>query len=118
MAAYNWIEFYGQCPSCATDSQIRAQVHIAASYNGDASGRFHNRVFGLGDPMAWWPTHDTRFGTWSANAHPGHLPHVREACYSNCLTCTAELCVVLVFSPIQARSVIGIWPEADWPNGY
>lgn len=118
MAAYNWITFGCACPACGATAQIRAQTHIAASYAGDSSGRFHNRTYGVGDEVAWWPRGDRRFDSWTESADPGHLPAIHEACYADCRECHAELCAVLEFRDLRVARVALLALEADWPEGY
>ena len=97
---------------------VRAQTHIAASYHGDATGRFHNRTYRIGETMAWFHPSDDRRAAWSEAADPGHLPSVHEACYSECLTCHADLCIVFEFENVGAARVVTAAREADWPSGY
>jgi hypothetical protein len=118
MGAFNWVTFESTCPACGTKTRIRAQTHIAASYDGDSSGRFHDRPYGLDVVMAWWRRGDRRFDSWTDSADPGHLPSIREACYSDCQDCKADLCAVLEFQDLRATRVVLISLEAAWPEGY
>lgn len=113
MGAFNWIEFQGRCPSCATNTTIRAQTHVASDYGGDATGRFHDRTYRLGETMAWWPREDQRFDRWREV-----YEDAIEACYSNCSACNAELCAVIRFqdrSPIEVRALT---TEENWPPSF
>ena len=112
MGTYNWVNLEGACPACGIEARIRVQTHIA-SY-----GRFHDRSYGLDARMAWWPQGDRRFDGWTERADPGHLPAIREACYSECQSCKAELCVVLEFQDLRPTRVLRISLESDWPDGY
>lgn len=118
MGAYNWITFEGTCPACCNEAPIRAQTHVAASYDGDSSGRFHDRTYELDVVMAWWSRDDGRFGRWTENADLRHLPSIREACYSACQDCKADLCTVLEFLDLRATRVVLISLEAAWPESY
>ena len=53
MSTYNWIEFEDSCPSYRKKVTIRCQTHFCSDYDGDASGRFRDRTYKLGDKMAW-----------------------------------------------------------------
>ena len=118
MAAFNYIETEGRCPACHTRSIVRAQTHVASSFDGDSSGRFCDRTYKLGDEMAWWPPADGRCEEWHFDADPHARPAVREACYATCTHCRAELCMVLEFQALRPTQVISITHEEDWPSGY
>ena len=118
MGAYNWITVEAPCPVCGRVTILRAQTHIASSYSGDASGRFHDRTYGLGERVAWFTPPDERSCRWSECADPGHLPLVHEACYSECSDCRADLCVVLAFENASPADVVAVSAECDWPTGY
>jgi hypothetical protein len=91
---------------------------MASSYDGDSTGRFHDRTYRLGETMAWFPPSDKRSASWCEAADPGHLPSIREACYSECLSCRAPLCVVLEFENRAIARVVTVAQESEWPNGY
>src|SRR5262245_13629515 len=115
MSAYNWITIDVRCPQCADRARIRCQTHVASDYAGDHSGRFHDRDYTLGEPMAWWPPDHPQFESWRKH---GDAVVDEEACYSSCSACKADLCVVIRFRDLIPEAVISISPEADWPEGY
>jgi hypothetical protein len=51
MGAFNWIVFEGQCPCCSSVGSLRAQTHIAASYDALGGERFHDKEYRLNEPM-------------------------------------------------------------------
>ena len=112
MSAFNWVEFETICPSCKSKSVIRAQTHTCADFDGDETGRFHDRTYKIGEKMAWWEVSDSRHANWTdsggnLNLHSGELC---ECCYSNCLNCGADL-----FAP---DSIVKVGFEINWPEGY
>jgi len=109
VGAYNWIAVDAQCPACGALARIRCQTHVASDYGGDSTGRFHDREYALGQKMAWWPPGHERFESELAN---------EEACYSECGSCGADLCVVIRFRELVPEAVVSITREEDWPGGY
>ena len=93
------------CPACAKDVELRVQTHVASSYSGDASGRFFDRDYRLGQPMAWWPVGDARRAEWreTERAVFDDASSAEEACYASCSACDAELCVVARWVSALAR---------------
>ena len=119
MSAFNWIVIEATCPSCRRVSSLRAQTHVASDYSGDASGRFHDRQYRLGESMAWWPTSDPRYVGWRANAAPVQgIGSASEACYTDCLSCGAKLYAVIEFESLTPKRVADIGVEQEWPKGY
>jgi hypothetical protein len=119
MAAYNWIAIEEICPSCRQPSPIRCQTHMASSYNGDETGRFFDRVYKIGDRMAWWPQTHKDFARWQEDSEPGQPPHhTLEACYSKCENCGAELYAVIRFKDLKPIEVVEVGLESQWPEGY
>jgi hypothetical protein len=121
MSAFNWITLEASCPVCATSSRIRCQTHVASAYSGDSEGRFHDREYELGQPMAWWPREDKRFDSWRADRRRTQETASNfdeEACYANCSTCNAALFVVIRFHENVPERMLAIGREAEWPVEY
>ena len=118
MGAFNWIELLAKCPACGAESSLRAQTHIASSFDGDRTGRFHDRTYRLGEAMAWFPDSDSRNSAWADASDPGHRPAVHEACYGECSSCRGDLCVVLEFASLAPTRVVSLTREAEWPADY
>ena len=122
MSAYNWIVFEGRCPACGTAAMLRAQTHVASSYDGDASGRFHDSEYRLGESMKWWARDDPRFADWPADREfskpEANNQLEEEACYATCPNCKASLCVLLRFHENVPETIIAITTEDNWPEGY
>ena len=119
MGSYNWIVFKNECPACQRLAKIHAQTHIASCYDGDESGRFHDRDYQIGQKMAWWPPEHIHFDTWSKYSDPKHSPAgVVEACYATCSHCGAELYAVIEFKDLVPTRVSSIGLESDWPSNY
>jgi len=118
MGAYNWIQITASCPSCERDSAIRCQTHTASSYDGDDSGRFHDRTYQLGEVMRWFPASDPRVNSEEKPIFPAGQPEDHEACYSDCTNCGANLCVVIRFQGLTPIQVLHVSLESDWPTGY
>ena len=118
MGAYNWIRFEARCPQCRASSPIKAQCHIASSYDGDDSGRFHDRTYVVGQAMAWWPRADRRWSSWTDtnNTLPeGPEGVVRECCYARCETCGVELYAVIEFRDLMVGRIVDVGVESLWP---
>lgn len=121
MAAYNWVIVSEPCPACGCTSDIRAQTHVASDYDGDDTGRFHDREYRLGERMHWWPASDSRFPGWRANRSRKGVPSLEieeEACYAECPSCHARLFVILRFIGLRIDQVLGIGREDAWPDDY
>ena len=118
MSAYNWIELTGMCPACQSSQNLRAQTHVASSFSGDERGRFSNRSYRLGEAMAWWLPNDSRYPDWFKSCDPAHMSPVQEACYSECVGCRAELCVVVEFDGPTPIRAVAVTPASQWPEGY
>jgi hypothetical protein len=119
MAAYNWIIADESCPSCQQRGPVRCQTHIASSYDGDETDRFCDRVYRIGDRMAWWPPGHQAFDLWREDSEPGQPPNrAVEACYSECGKCGAELFAVIQFEDLKPIAVVEVGLESQWPEGY
>jgi len=118
VSAFNYVEAKCKCPACKTETTLRAQVHVAASFDGNEQGRFSGKTYRLGEPMAWWLAEDPRHMTWSEGSDPTHKPHIGEACYAECLGCHAELCAIVEFQDLKAARVALVSLASEWPVGY
>jgi len=116
VAAYNTILLDAECPRCHERGAIEAQTHIASSFDGDATGRFCQRVYRVGQRMAWWPEDDLRFEAWAENADPSRPDVVTEACYATCRHCGSELYAVVEFDALAVKAVPDLGLERDWPT--
>ena len=120
MAAFNWIEFQATCPACSRECVVRAQCHVASSYDGDDAGRFHDRSYGLMQAMRWWPPSDPRWSGWREGGHAideagdGAV----ECCYANCGRCGADLFAIIRFASRVPREWIRLGLEEDWPADF
>jgi hypothetical protein len=119
MAAYNWIVIEEKCPSCQQWGSIRCQTHVASSYDGDETGRFLDRVYRIGDEMAWWPRGHRKFEVWREEGEPNQpSEYALEACYSKCGGCGAELYAVIRFQHLKPIEVVEVGLESHWPESY
>ena len=121
MAAFNWINVVAPCPVCGAVTRLRCQTHVASDYAGDASGRFHDREYELGQAMAWWPRETKRFEQWRAGhwrAEPTARDVDQEACYTSCPNCDASLYVILRFRENVPEQVVAVGKEEDWSEAY
>ena len=118
MSAFNWIEASCICPACKSLAILRAQTHIAASYQGNEQGRFSGKTYRLNESLAWWPPADPRYPSWQEDCDLAHRPLIEEACYAECLSCHAELCAVLEFKDLRAVRVVQASVASEWPIGY
>ena len=120
MSAYNWLEFESLCPFCKKKTTIRAQMHTAASFSGDLTGRFCHRTFHIGDQMSWFNKDDKRYKIEWQLEHSSSLPedNIIEACYSECLNCKASLYSLVLCSNLTITGVQQVGLEKDWPQDY
>lgn len=115
MAAFNWIVCDYNCPKCGTFTSIKAQCHVASSFDGDERGRFCDRVYRLGAEMVWWPKSDSRWNNWTEGGRPEGDDSLHECCYAECTNCGTDLYAVIVFLPIKPVSIWEVGLEDDWP---
>jgi len=120
MSAFNWIEFDSKCPVCFVHTPIRAQSHLAASFESDDRGRFCQQVYKLGDTMRWWNKGDKRHEEWVTGGQPvvGDAMSTRECCYATCVAHGDEIYVVFEMSNLVIREVIDLGPVDKWPAAY
>jgi hypothetical protein len=119
MGAFNWIVIERICPACNQPASIHCQTHIAASYDGDETGRFHNRKYRIGEPMAWWTTEHKNYSEWRECGEPDQPPDSAvEACYAECKECGADLFAVIRFEHLKAVEILASGLEDDWPEEY
>jgi len=113
MGSYNWIEYRARCPKCTNTCVIRAQIHLASSYDGDATGRFYDRSYAPGDTMAWWPKEDSRFSSWSEGFERSNEFEASETCLANCTGCGVELVSTIRISEFQIGTNISTAIDED-----
>jgi len=119
MAAFNDIIVRDSCPACGKVSELRFQTHVAASFHGDASGRFAHREYYLGQRLAWWPIGHADFATWRTDGEPCQPPNTGiEACYGGCALCAAELFAVVHFLDLVPIEVSAMGLEKNWPSDF
>ena len=121
MGAYNWIIIGNNCPACHQLVKLDAQTHVASSYDGDATGRFHEGRYRLGEPMRWWPTGHKEYSQWRVNGKvdgPTEGHEDWECCYATCPLCHAELFALIRFQGQCAVEVEQIGLESEWPEEY
>ncbi len=112
MAAFNWILIDAACPACARSALVRCQTHVASSYDGDASRRFHDREYRLGQRMAWSQPGDPRHDEWRQE-YGAADSLAEEPCYSDCTACGAELLVVIRFRDLVPAETLSISPASS-----
>lgn len=121
MAAFNWIEILGRCPVCGRVERFRCQTHVASNYDGDETGRFHDRTYLLGEAMAWWPRDSAKFHEWRVDGRlndPCEPDWDEEACHATCGGCGVALFAVIRFHENVPERVVAIGPVESWPPGY
>ena len=120
MTAYNSIIIRSRCPSCGKQSEIKCQTHIASSFDGDESGRFCNRIYHIGEKLAWWSKGSKKYDEWRIKGKKDFDNSTIdfECCYASCLSCNAQLYVILEFKDATPTKVVGVGVELDWPQEY
>lgn len=120
MAAFNWIVFVDTCPHCGKTASIKAQCHVASTFDGDARGRFCNNTYQLNEDMIWWEKDDTRWSQWTVGGQlvSERAGSIDQCCYASCDKCQADIFAVVAFEPIKAVYVKQVGLEKDWPANY
>lgn len=118
MSAFNWLEFEDVCPICGRMSIIRAQFHVAASFDGDDRRRFSGVTYQIRQELHWWRD-EGRKALWLEKGVPipGQTNAVRECCYASCVS-GHKLYTVVEFRDLRPEKVIDIGPEENWPSNY
>src|SRR6218665_807698 len=119
MGAYNWILSRQKCPACHQITTIKSQLHIAASFDGDESGRFCNREYYLGETMSWFKGPGTPRNCETGNKKEPELPGTdTECCYSSCSNCNFEGYVIVSLKQLKLISITAIEQLDNWPDEY
>lgn len=121
MSAYNWIETKINCPACHSDACIKCQVKYFSDYSGDDSGRFHDRKYHLGQAMSWWNRSDPKYLSFleeESTPDGMKIDRLIECCYSTCMSCGADLYVLIEFSFNMPEKILDLGLLADWPSEY
>lgn len=121
MAAYNWIKTEFQCPNCLQVVVANCQTHVASDYNGDATGRFFDRTYNLGERMVWWSKSDPNYNDWCDEysiKETNFVESCKEACYVACPNCGTDLYVVVLFEDITPVKVLSVGLEKNWPDEF
>jgi hypothetical protein len=117
MAAYNWVTFNAACPVCHAQTDIVAQVHVAASYSGD-DVRFHDVTYRIGNKLRWWDREHPDFSAWTERGVTTNDNTIRECCYATCANRNDELYVIIEVTDLVIDNIVETGPEDSWPNGY
>jgi hypothetical protein len=118
MAAFNWIVFDGICPKCSMSATLRAQCHIASSFDGEDGKRFCNAEYRIGDSMPWWPIGHPRWRDWRTSGRRVALEAAQECCYTECRNCGADLYAVIEVASLAPRKIVDTGMEKDWPADF
>lgn len=121
MSAYNYIVIDDACPVCQHRGSIKAQAHVAASFDGDAKGRFCGAEYRIGETMRWWARDDPRYSGWKAMGRIYPFEHDdvdEEACLGTCSNCRSVLVVLIHFEAVTPTKVMLVATENEWPEGY
>jgi hypothetical protein len=106
VGAYNWILIDARCPACNQRVVLRCQTQVASDYDGDASGRFHDREYRLGEALRWWPRGSEQYNR--SRNRGVDTSHDEEACHASCADCGASLFVVIAFDETTPVRVIRV----------
>ncbi|MEQ9073141.1 MAG: hypothetical protein RLP09_04740 [Sandaracinaceae bacterium] len=104
MAAFNYLRFQMQCPHCGQVVEARAQVHVAADFDGDETGRFLNREYRLGEKMRWFSDADEL--DWIGFCERNPVGALYETTTVTCSLCSAESEVDVEFDSLVATRVV------------
>lgn len=115
MAAFNYIKAQATCPACRRTVEMKFQTHIASDLDGDATGRFMERVYRLGDKMAWFDGDHEDFDCWMTWGIPTRGP-VYEYCHATCENCGSELYGCIQFEDLRPTKISELGLAEDWPT--
>lgn len=121
MAAFNWIIFDNRCPVCSEMTKIRAQTHVASTFEGDEQGRYCNMTYRPKDKMRWWDKGDERYANWTLGGNRvigDTSDDIRECCYAICSNRNDRLYAIVKFSNLTVEDILEIGPEERWPTDY
>lgn len=112
--SYNWIDTNAICPSCNQFAAVRVKMHPASSYSGDKNGPFHDRKYSSGDVMSWFAAESKSYKSeWQSGDTVGTC---HEACCANCLTCGADLFMVVWLRDFKIRQLSNINLDINWSD--
>ena len=120
MAAFNWVDIKARCPTCSQETEIRSQLHVAASFEGDED-RFCNQKYRVGDVLRWWNKDDPRYHDWKSDEALAKKMDggVCECCYATCAANGDKLYVIIqVSADLEIERVLEIGPDSEWPLEY
>lgn len=108
------------CPHCGAAAVIKAQCHVASTFQGDERGRFCNNTYQLNQDMIWWSEDDPRWPQWTDGGElaNGKTDLIDECCIAHCETCNTDLFAVITFEPIKPVKLKQLGLERDWPSSY
>lgn len=106
MAAFNYIAFRRICPACSNEVSFVAQTHIASDFEGDASGRFANEVYSLGERMRWFSADHPDFETWKTWG--GESSSVEEECPATCPNCKTRVVALIRFQDSTPVDIVSL----------
>jgi hypothetical protein len=97
-------------------------MHVAASFDGEKSGRFGNETCIPDPPMRWWKPGNTRFDRWKTG-NSKDLTWLAttegwECCYTDCKAYQAALCVVVQFVNAVSVAILEMGRGDQWPQTY
>jgi hypothetical protein len=123
MGAYNWLIVHATCPVCKKETDIKCQMHVASSFDGDDTGRFCLQTYRIGDTMRWWNASDFRYDTWKEESNiiapqKKDVDTTTECCYAECTSCNEESFAIIEYQSCTPMAVQAIGSLDKWPEGY
>jgi hypothetical protein len=103
------------CPTCERASILRVRTHVAASFHGDTTGPFSDRVYRLGERMRWWPGDQA----WRFEGEPNQpCGHAIEACAGVCDRCQGAVYAVVHFVQLVPVEVLDVAAAQGEPMSF
>lgn len=118
MAAFNTILLDAICPICRQNASIECQEHVAASFDGNDSGRFCMREYRIGDQLAWWKQDDKKYKSPIPLDAKQAEDDILECCYATCQKCNGDLYAVIRFEGLLIKELVELGPEENWPEDF
>lgn len=121
MSAYNWIVAVVSKNTDNDTTTIRCQTHIASSYEGNDSGRFHDKEYKLGEKMAWWQPLEPKYRSWRDGDNRKVTDDNEAVAFECCLASSEQndsLYAVIKFENLVPVEIVEFGNECDWPEGF
>lgn len=112
--AYNELESLIVCPKCGEQTRALFQTKAAACFQLG----YRMERYCLGSTMSWVTNDDPRYAGWRASDALVSVGDdaVEQACPGDCLSCDAQLGMIVRIASLRIVSTGPVFVETDWPE--